>query len=159
MECKLYPHVIASTHDFHLRFRWVHCQLNTLKRCITAKQIRKTLDDLPRDLDSTYSRILQRIDENEWGVVQQALYWLVAAFQPLKLSEILDGLSIDLEQRVFDRDSAPVHGLALLDVLGSLVTYYELTDFVILSHASVKVRYMSPMASVFVSEIYLCRSI
>lgn len=105
---------------------------------MTAVQIRKTLDDLPRDLDATYLRILLRIDENEWEVVRQALYWLVAALLPLRLCQVLEGLSVDLGRRVLDRGSGPVHGPALLDALGSLVTYDELTDLVTLSHASVK---------------------
>ena len=98
------------------------------------------------------------IGENEWEVARQALYWLVVAFRPLKLVEILDGLSIDLELRVLDCDSAPVHGSALLDVLGSLVTYDELTDVVILSHASVKVCYILLMTSVL-CLIFICAGV
>lgn len=51
----------------------------------------------------------------------------------------MESLSIDLGRRVLDFESRPVHGSALLDALGSLVTYDELTDVVILSHFSVKV--------------------
>ncbi|KAF8557486.1 ankyrin [Imleria badia] len=119
-------------------FRWVHCQLNTLKRCMTALQIRRALDDLPSDLDATYARILLRINENEREVVRRALCWLVSALKPMKLCQIIEGLSIDLAQRVMDRDSGPVHGPALLDALGSLVTHDEMTDVIVLSHASVK---------------------
>ncbi|KAG6380116.1 ankyrin repeat-containing domain protein [Boletus reticuloceps] len=119
-------------------FRWVHCQLSTLKRCVTATQIRRALDDLPSDLDATYARILLRINENERGVVRRALYWLVAALKPLELCQIIEGLSIDLGRQVVDRDSGPVHGPALLDALGSLVAHDEVTDIIVLSHASVK---------------------
>ena len=51
----------------------------------------------------------------------------------------MESLSIDPERRVLDSESRPVHGPALLDALGSLVTYDELTDIVILSHFSVQV--------------------
>jgi len=107
---------------------------------MTAVQVRRALDDLPSDLDATYARILLRIDEHERGVARRALYWLVAALQPLELCQLIEGLSIDLARRVIDRDSGPVHGPALLDALGSLVTHDETTDIIVLSHASVKVR-------------------
>jgi len=109
---------------------------------MTAVQVQEVLNDLPRNLNDTYERILMKMneDEREGKVARRALDWLVVALAPLQLSQIVEGLSIDLEQRVLDRDSGPLHGLALLDVLGSLVTYNEMTDIVILSHFSVKVR-------------------
>lgn len=127
------------------RFRWVECQLNILKRCVTAVRIREALNDLPTDLNATYERILLDInkDEHEGKVVRRALDWLIAALEPLQLPQIMEGLSIDPKQRILDRDSGPVHGLALLDALGSLVTYDEVTDVVILSHFSVKVCFAS----------------
>ncbi|KAH0831165.1 ankyrin repeat-containing domain protein [Lanmaoa asiatica] len=121
-------------------FRWVQCQLNTLKQCVTASELRDALSDLPSDLHATYGRILLEIDRatREGKIVRRALYWLVAALEPLQLSQIMEGLSIDLGRRAMDHDSRPVHGAALLDSLGSLVTYNEVTDIVILSHFSVK---------------------
>ena len=77
--------------------------------------------------------------KREGKVARRALDWLVVALQPLQLSQIMEGLSIDLGRRVVDCDSGPVHGSALLDALGSLVMYDEVTDIVILSHYSVKV--------------------
>ena len=124
------------------RFRWVQCQLGVLKRCMTAVQVRKALDDLPSSLNETYERILLKVKEDAHAaeVVRNALAWLVVALSPLQLSEIMDGLSVDPHQQVLNRDSGPLHGPALLDALGSLVTYNEVTDIVILSHFSVKVR-------------------
>ena len=142
VECKYnvqYNFCINSL--FISRFRWVQCQLNTLQQCMTAVEIREALDDLPSDLDATYERILLDIHaaKREGKVARRALDWLVVALQPLQLSQIMEGLSIDLGRRVVDCDSGPVHGSALLDALGSLVMYDEVTDIVILSHYSVKV--------------------
>lgn len=118
----------------------MQCQLTTLKQCITAVRIREALNNLPGDLNGTYERIFLGINKDEEGdVVRRALEWLVAALQPLQLSQIMESLSIDLGRRILDFESRPVHGSALLDALGSLVTYDELTDVVILSHFSVKV--------------------
>lgn len=123
------------------RFRWVECQLNTLKECETVVEIRKALNNLPGDLDATYGRILLETDrtKRQGDAARRALGWLVVALKPLELSQIMEGLSIDLTQRALDRDSVPVHGTTLLDALGSLVIYDEDTDIVILSHYSVKV--------------------
>lgn len=118
----------------------MQCQLNALKRCVTTVRIRKTLDNLPSDLNETYERILLGINKEEEGeVVRRALEWLVAALEPLQLSQIMESLAIDLGNRVLDFESRPVNGPALLDALGSLVIHDELTDIVILSHFSVKV--------------------
>ena len=123
------------------RFRWTQCQIDSLKRCATAKDIRTTLHGLPSGLNETYERILGAIDlqSSDGKVARRALVWLVAALQPLKLAEILEGLSIDLRGRRLDREIAPVHGYALLDALGSLVVYNEESGVIILSHYSVKV--------------------
>ena len=81
------------------------------------------------------------MNEDEWEgeVANRALEWLVVALRPLQLSQIIEGLSVDPVRRVIDRASWPVHGAALLDVLGSLVTYNDVTNVVVLSHFSVKV--------------------
>ncbi|KAH0831121.1 hypothetical protein J3R83DRAFT_13687 [Lanmaoa asiatica] len=114
--------------------------LNTLKECMTASELREALNDLLSDLNVSYGRILLEINraKREGKIVQRAPYWLVAALKPLQLSRIMEGLSIDLARRAVDHDSCPVHGAALLDSLGSLVTYDEVTDVVILSHFTVK---------------------
>lgn len=57
----------------------------------------------------------------------------------MQLFQIVEGLSIDLGRRTLGRESGPVHGTTLLDILGSLVMYDEATDIVMLSHFSVKV--------------------
>jgi hypothetical protein len=42
------------------RFRWVFCQLETLRHCLPAS-VRRTLGELPESLDETYERILKEI--------------------------------------------------------------------------------------------------
>ncbi|KAG9314842.1 hypothetical protein JVU11DRAFT_3938 [Chiua virens] len=121
-------------------FRWVQCQIDTLKKCPTARDIRNALKNLPDGLEETYERILRGMDppSPEGQVAMRALVWLVAASRSLCLVEIIDALSIDLKARRLDRGLAPVHGPALLDVVGSLVVYNEETDIVNLSHFTVK---------------------
>ena len=124
------------------RFRWVQCSIDALDRCVTRKEVRKALDSLPKGLNETYERILLAIDTgtSAGGLTKQALVWLVAALRPLRLSEIMEALSINLETRTLDSDIGPMHSGALLDACGSLVTYTERTGIIILSHSSVKVK-------------------
>lgn len=124
------------------RFRWVQCQLDILKRCATGQELREALDNLPTELETTYERILDAIDERRWEgkLARRALAWLVVALEPLHLRQIVDGLSADLLlPRRMDREIR-LSGTALLDALSSLVSYHKETDVVALSHFSVKVR-------------------
>jgi len=139
---------LFSAHDLALtlqvvvsRFRWIQCQIDTLKKCATTRDIRTALYSLPTGLDETYERILRAIDpqSSDGKVALRALVWLVAALRPLRLDEILEALSIDLQGRRLDHEIAPVHGYALLDTLGSLVAYNDEIDVVNLAHFSVKV--------------------
>lgn len=67
----------------------------------------------------------------------------------------MEGLCIDPRRQVVDRASGPVHGPALLDALGSLVTHDEVSDILVLSHASVKVRWTTSVSNpVRLSWIY-----
>ncbi|KAF8133974.1 hypothetical protein EV363DRAFT_1214661, partial [Boletus edulis] len=121
-------------------FRWVQCSIDTLDRCVTRKEVRNALDSLPKGLDETYERILLAIDmETPSGrLAQRALVWLVAAHRNLRLTEIMEALSINLKTRTLDLDIGPMHSGALLDACGSLVTYSEKTGIIILAHFSVK---------------------
>ena len=123
------------------RFRWVQCSIDTLNRCVTQNEVRLALDSLPEGLEKTYERILLAIDSaaREGRLALRALVWLVAAQRPLQLCELMEGISINLRTRTLDSDLRPMHGDALLDACGSLVTYTEKTGTVILSHFSVKV--------------------
>ena len=123
------------------RFRWAQCQIDTLNRCATKAEVREAVDNLPIGLDKTYQRILVAIDVGspEGKLALRALVWLVGALRPLRMAEILEGLTVDLRRRIMDPDIGPMHKGALLDACGSLVTYNEDTDVLILSHFSVKV--------------------
>lgn len=108
---------------------------------MTRRDLLQALRSLPSGLEETYERIRRAIDphSSEGKIAMRALVWLVAALRPLQLVEILEALSIDLKGRKLDRSISPVHGPALLDVLGSLVVYHEETDAINLSHFTVKV--------------------
>ena len=118
----------------------MQCQLDTLKRCTARQELREALDNLPNELEATYEIILGAIDErkSEGKLARRALAWLVVAMEALRLTQIIDGLSMDPRLRKVERETL---GAALLHALSSLVTYSEETDVIALSHFTVKVRF------------------
>ncbi|KIJ08962.1 hypothetical protein PAXINDRAFT_172692, partial [Paxillus involutus ATCC 200175] len=138
-------------------FRWVQCQIDTLAKCPSAGEMRTTLKSLPSGLDETYERILRTIDrhESQRTLVKRALVWLVAALRPLRLSDIMEALKIDLERRILDDDIVPTHEIVLLDACGSLVTHNIKTDIVSLSHFSVKVYLMGELIRAQLPQYYI----
>ena len=62
-----------------IRFRWVACQMDHLCRLPTDAARRDALTALPPDLDGTYDRILERINEEPESsrlLVERVLNWL-----------------------------------------------------------------------------------
>ncbi|KAI4087719.1 MAG: hypothetical protein LQ344_006605 [Seirophora lacunosa] len=90
-------------------FRWVDCQLDTLRACNKVSAIKKSLDQLPATLDETYERILRAIEPADTVEAYNILQWLAFAERPLTLEEVAeaavtkeDGGPIDPEDRLFD---------------------------------------------------------
>ncbi|KAI0286400.1 hypothetical protein BC826DRAFT_90964 [Russula brevipes] len=82
-------------------FRWVFCQLDTLRRCFPPS-IRTTLDQLPTTLDETYERALQKIPKERKKLAHRLFQCLVAAIRPLRVEELAEIFAIG-----FDLDAAP----------------------------------------------------
>ena len=127
------------------RFRWVFCQLDTLRRCL-ASSIRKALDELPTTLDDTYERALQEIPKEKWRHAHRLFQCLVAAIRPLSVDELAEIFAIK-----FDADRSATGGLmegwrpenaeeALLSACSTLITIVENggSKIVQFSHFSVK---------------------
>jgi ankyrin repeat protein len=76
------------------RFRWVYCQLDTLRRCMPSS-IRKALNELPITLDDTYERILQGIPKEKFQHARRLLQCIVAAIRPLRVEELAEIFAIE----------------------------------------------------------------
>src|SRR5580692_401564 len=83
------------------RFRWVYCQLDTLRRCMPSS-IRKALDELPTTLDDTYERVLQEIPKEKRQHAHRLFQCLIAAIRPLRVEELAEIFAIE-----FDADALP----------------------------------------------------
>ena len=76
------------------RFRWVFCQLDTLRRCMPSS-IRKALNELPISLDDTYERMLQGIPKEKFEHASRLFQCMVAAVRPLRVEELAEIFAID----------------------------------------------------------------
>src|SRR5579863_2660117 len=84
-----------------VRFRWVFCQLDRLRRCFPPS-IRRILNELPATLDETYERTLQEIPKDKKQHAYRLFQCLAAAIRPLHVEELAEIFAIEI-----DRDAAP----------------------------------------------------
>ena len=124
---------------FRLRFRWVQCQLDQIRSIRTNNKIMEALQNLPKGLFATYDRILQRIAEDDIYFAHKTISWLLVSEKPLRVTEIVEALAVDVESRRLDRDATLNDGQDLLEICSSLVAYNEDTDVLSFSHYSVQV--------------------
>ena len=105
------------------------------------------LESLPEGLEETYRRILIAVDRRleDSCLVRRALVWLVTALRPMRLRELLEGVTIDPRRRVLDPGFILIKGTDFLEVSRSLVIHHTDTDIVTLSHMSVKVSRVPPI--------------
>jgi ankyrin repeat protein len=126
------------------RFRWVFCQLETLRYCLPPS-VRRTLDELPESLDETYERVLKEIKKPNREHARRLLQCLVAAIRPLRVSELAEVLAVDFD----DEEGIPKlnpnwrwedQEQALLSSCSSLIAIVESDEsrIVQFSHFSVK---------------------
>ena len=79
------------------RFRWVACQLDSLRNCLNLSGLQKALASLPGTLDDTYTRILCNIDEEHSEYAFKILQRLTYSARPLELEEVAETIAIDVK--------------------------------------------------------------
>ncbi|GKT78695.1 NACHT and ankyrin domain protein [Colletotrichum tofieldiae] len=127
-------------------FRWAACQLDSLVTCLHPQAIKAALEDLPRDLNETYQRMLQNIPSNLKSDSLRLLQFLVYAKRPLTLAEAVDIIAtrVEVEQRGFDVERRLLQFDDVLQYCPGLVSVVvgrwsgEFVKAVQLAHFSVK---------------------
>ncbi|KAJ3497611.1 hypothetical protein NLG97_g1762 [Lecanicillium saksenae] len=76
-------------------FRWVSCQLDTLKTCLDPARVHYTLATLPQTLDETYARILQRLPFEYKPTARRLLQLLTYSKRPLTIEEAVDAIAVE----------------------------------------------------------------
>jgi ankyrin repeat protein len=75
------------------RFRWVYCQIETLRHCFPPS-IRHALDELPETLDGTYEQTLRMIDKQKRDYACRLFQCLVIPKRPLRVEELAELFAI-----------------------------------------------------------------
>src|ERR1700733_14368110 len=78
------------------RFRWVFCQLETLRQCL-PQSVRRTLNELPKSLDDTYERVMMEIMRSNQAHAYRMLQCLTVAVRPLSVAELAELLAFDFD--------------------------------------------------------------
>ena len=122
MACKcLLSRVNIHTKTSH-RFRWVVCQLESLRRCHNLRTLRQNLQSLPHGLYETYDRIMSNIPEAHRAEAQNVLMWLTFCEVPLTLGSVADAAVIDRQSRVFNIEDRFFDVHDLLKICSSFVS-------------------------------------
>ncbi|KAF8264628.1 hypothetical protein EI94DRAFT_1738011 [Lactarius quietus] len=77
-------------------FRWVFCQLESLRHCFPSN-LRHFLNELPDTLDDTYERILRSINKAQKEDARRLLQCLTVAARPLRVEELAELLAFDFQ--------------------------------------------------------------
>ena len=111
-----------------IRFRWVFCQLETLRQCL-PQSVRRTLNELPESLDETYERVMMEIKRSNQVHAYRMLQCLTVAVRPLSVAELAELLAFDFD--VAPNGGTPKlnsdwrwadHEQAVLSICSSLIT-------------------------------------
>ncbi|KAH9044060.1 hypothetical protein EDB83DRAFT_1576213 [Lactarius deliciosus] len=143
-------------------FRWVFCQLETLRQCL-PQSVRHTLNELPESLDGTYERVMMEIKKTNQAHAYRLLQCLTVAARPLSVAELAELLAFDFDAA---KDGIPElnsnwrwedHEQAVLSTCSSLITVVpgrrSRPPVVQFSHFSVKEFLMSDRLATSTGDI------
>jgi hypothetical protein len=108
-----------------VRFRWVVCQLEAVRKCQSPAALEKALKCLPKTLYETYDRILLNIDEDYNRDALNLLQWLAFSVNTLSLSEAVDILATDADTQnepLFDQNRRLWNPRDIMTICSSLIT-------------------------------------
>ncbi|PLB54061.1 hypothetical protein P170DRAFT_7759 [Aspergillus steynii IBT 23096] len=115
---------------------WVSLQLDMLwDECYTDADIRKTLNNLPKDLSTTYDRCLSKISGKSQMFARQVLPWVSIATSPFTGRQLQEAVAMDPQTGDIVLDNfVPVK--ELVKSCSHLITW-DVNDKIHLTHYSV----------------------
>lgn len=115
----------------------MHLQLEALwEECSNDADIRKALDNLPKDLSETYDRCLTRINRRQSLLAPNILRWICAARKPFTINQLTQALAIDPNTGRIDQENLSSEKEVLASC-SNLITK-DAADQVLLAHHSVR---------------------
>ncbi|KAM3064731.1 hypothetical protein ACMFMF_011776 [Clarireedia jacksonii] len=148
-------------------FQWVALMLQMLQipRVLRSREIEEILHSLPKDLKSTYDRLLQRVDESDAPEVAVALKWLSLAQRLLFIEEVIEASILNSERNIVLNTERRLTAQQILSCLTGLVTlepplvssdlYQAETHVLALAHSSVRKYLISKDSGVTSSNCFL----
>ncbi|KAG0131112.1 hypothetical protein HOY82DRAFT_485547, partial [Tuber indicum] len=124
-------------------FRWAKCCLDQIGKLRSDRAIKSALQSLPPTLDESYERILCSIAKEDRELALQVFRFLVCGDRDLTLSEIREGLAIEIGSERMDPDNRLNDEEDILDICGGLVDRNE-KNIAGLAHFTVKEYLVSP---------------
>ena len=91
------------------RFLLASLQLDVIAQCTTEREVKESLKQIPSDLNGTYDRTLERVDqqqEKRRNLAYRVLYWLSQAIRPLSVEEL--GQALAIREGDFDMDKTNI---------------------------------------------------
>jgi hypothetical protein len=82
----------------HLRFRYAECQLDAFSKLKDRriKSVRKVLNHMPPDIQSTYMLILNQLrGSDEWVIVERTLALICDSARPVSVTEVSEFAILD----------------------------------------------------------------
>lgn len=130
-------------------FRWVDLHLKDLAGMEREKDVREALGKLPKGLEATYQRMLERISHGPYGAeAVTILQWLACSFTSLTVEEITDLAAFESkigteeplhpDRVVFNPEGRFKTANKLRQVLSGLVHFPRHSGYVFFDHSSVK---------------------
>jgi hypothetical protein len=117
---------------------WARLQIDVLwDTCTTDDQINLALSNLPKDLDETYERCLERVEEKQQQYSLRVLRYVYEAKFPLTIDALGEALATDLDTGELKYGHIPAH-TAILRSGANLVAFDEVERLVIPAHHSVR---------------------
>ena len=108
--------------NMNIRFQLSSLKINVIQRMrfLTVERIRACLYEWPRDIWSSYTRILNEVDEYSQKFASRAFAFLRFSCRPLYIEELADACSCDLEV------DPPLHNrltpFMIYEILGPLIS-------------------------------------
>jgi hypothetical protein len=98
------------------------CQFDTLRRCLTARDVFRELETLPKTLESTYELILNQIPDQYCDNAFKLLRWLAFSARSTTIHEAAEMLATNLDEEVFDPDLRLLNAQDVMHLCSSLVS-------------------------------------
>jgi hypothetical protein len=116
---------------------WVEFQLQDLCETETDHEIKVVLQNLPESLSETYDRLLSKLENlQKQNLIKRMFQWIVCARRPLRVEELLEGISFTLDDKTWTHDKIVTNFHHLVKGCSNLVVIHEETQTVQLAHVS-----------------------